>query len=81
MNLNNKRQTIQNYVIIAQVLDQKGVVQRIEWQERSIAGAKEENVSMSWIQMEDPYVVKVFIWTEMENPSMLSPVILPRMDI
>jgi hypothetical protein len=79
--LNNTRQAIQNYVIIAQVLDQKGVVQRIEWQERSIAGAKEENVSMSWIQMEDPYVVKVFIWTEMENPSMLSPVILPRMDI
>jgi hypothetical protein len=81
MNLNSKRQAIQNYVIIAQVLDQKGVVQHIEWQERSIAGAKEENVSMIWVQTEDPYVVKVFIWTEMENPAMLSPVILPRMDI
>jgi len=81
MNMNNKRQTIQNYVIVAQVLDQKSVVQHIEWQKRSIAGAKEENVSMSWVQMEEgPYVVKVFIWTEMENPSMLAPVILPRMD-
>jgi hypothetical protein len=82
MNLNNKRQTIQNYVIIAQVLDQKDVVQHIKWQERSIAGANEENVSMSWVQMQEgPYIVKVFIWTEMENPSMLSPVILPRMDV
>ncbi len=82
VNLNNQQQIGQNYVIIAQVLDQNNMVQHIQWQERSIAGAREENVSMSWVQMEEgAYVVKVFIWTEIKNPSLLSQAVLPRLDV
>ncbi len=82
VNLSNKQQTGQNYVIIAQVLDQNNMVQHIEWQERSIAGAREEDISISWVQTEEgSYVVEVFIWTETENPSLLSQVRLPRMDV
>ncbi|GEM_PF-1387630 len=80
--LSNKQQTNQNYVVLAQVLDQNDMVQRIEWQEGSIAGAREENISMSWDLMEeDIYVIKVFIWTEMQNPSLLSQAVLPRMSV
>jgi hypothetical protein len=71
--LNNKLQTDQNYAIIVQVLDQNNIVKHIEWQERSIAASREENVSMSWAQTEkDIYMIKVFVWTEIQNPSLLS---------
>lgn len=80
--LNNMQQTAQNYAIIAQVLDQNDVVQHIEWQERAIAGAREESVYMSWDQMESgTYVVEVFIWTEMKDPFLLSQAFLPETDI
>jgi hypothetical protein len=73
VNLNNKLQNDQDYAIIVQVLDQNNIVQHIEWQERSIAASGEENVSMSWDFMEEGiYVIKVFVWTEMQNPSLLS---------
>jgi hypothetical protein len=56
-----------------QVLDQNNIVKHIEWQERSIAASREENVSMSWAQTEkDIYMIKVFVWTEIQNPSLLS---------
>lgn len=80
--LDPQQGTDQNYVIVAQVLDQNNVVQHIELQERSIAVAQEESIPLSWEHMEEGiYVVELFIWTELEDPLLLSQATMPGMEI
>jgi hypothetical protein len=80
--IDNQNGTDQNYVIVAQVLDQNNMVYHIELQERSIAAAQIESISLSWDQLEEGiYVVELFIWTEMDDPILLSQAATPGMEI
>ncbi|MCI0560421.1 MAG: Ig-like domain-containing protein [Nitrososphaera sp.] len=70
--LHSIRQVPTDYVLVIQFLDQDNVVQHIEWQQGSLSASASDDITISWDHLEDTFRVNVFLWTELENPSILA---------
>jgi hypothetical protein len=82
LGLENFRSIQQEYVVLAQIADQDGVVQYIEWRTGSLPASSGSETSMKWDEIDEgEYKVQILILSGLENPQILSSVIHANLQV
>jgi hypothetical protein len=67
-------ETPQNLVVIVLVKDQEGITEQLAWREYALDSKKQIILNQDWIASKpDNYIIEIFVWSSIENPSVLSP--------
>jgi hypothetical protein len=79
-NVQNMRGVATDYVLVVQILDEDNVVEQIDWQQGSLPATATDAISIS-LDRSVGYIdtVKVFLWTQLQNPSLLAESVQTRM--
>jgi hypothetical protein len=69
----NVQRVDQTFAYVLQIVDNKGVAQHISWQTGTLSRGENIEAVASWIaEKEGNYAASIFVWDDMENPSILS---------